>query len=170
MQRQRLFGALILLLVGVGLVFYLRGGEKKEEGKVGEEDKVQVEEVTRDLSRQLGVTVPEDVERITLSDVSGGSATGLATRKYESGVYEHTVLAALPDPLQGTFYEGWLVRGKEGDGNYSVVSTGKMRISKSGYLLDFSSSKDLTDHPQVLVTLETRDDGKPEKHMLEGNF
>lgn len=169
-MRQRLFGAVILVLVGVGLVFYLRGGEKKEKGEVGEGDKVQVEEVTRDLSRQLGVSVPEDVERTALSDVSGGSATGLATRKYESGRYEHTVLAALPDLSQGTFYEGWLVRGKEGEGDYSVVSTGKLRVAKSGYLLDFSSSNDLTDHPQVVVTLETKDDGKPEKHMLEGSF
>jgi hypothetical protein len=169
MQRQRLFAALIVVLVIVGLVLFIRKG-KEEEGEVGEGEGVRIEDVVSELSTQLGVTVPEDVERISLSDVSGGAATGLATRKVEDGRFIHTVLAALPDLSAGTFYEGWLVRGAEGDEDYSILSTGKLRISKGGYLLEFSSSQDLSDHPKVVVTLESVDDGKPETHILEGKF
>ncbi len=170
MQKQQLFKAIIIVLIGIGLFLYLRGGGKKEEGELGEGAGVRVEEVTQDLSRQLGVTIPEDVERISLADISGGSATGLAIRKYEGGLFEHTILAALPDLSEGKFYAGWLVRGKEGEANYSMIATGKLRVAKSGYLLDFSSSKDLSDHAAVVVTLETKDDGKPEKNILEGSF
>ena len=170
MQRQRLFGAFIVLLVIVGLVLFLRSGEEKEKGEVGEGEGVRIEDVVSELSSQLGVTVPEDVERTSLRDVSGGEASGLATRKHEDGRFTHTILAALPDLQAGTFYEGWLVRGSEGDENFSVLSTGKLRVSKGGYLLEFSSDQDLRDHSQVVVTVERIDDGKPETHILEGNF
>lgn len=169
MQRQRLFAALIIILVIVGLVLFIRGG-KKEEGGPSEGEGVSIEDVVGELSSQLGVTVPEDVERISLRDVSGGSATGLATRKVENGRFFHTTLAALLDLGLGAFYEGWLVRGSEGEENYSLLSTGKLRVSKGGYLLEFSSSQDLSDHSKVVVTLESVDDGKPETHILEGSF
>lgn len=169
MQRQRLFSALIVILVVVGLVLFLRG-DNEEVGQLGEGEEFLVGDVVSELSSQLGVSVPEDVERISLSDVSGGTGTGLATRKFDGGPFIHSVLAALPDLSSGTFYEGWLVRGEVGDEDYSVLSTGKLRQSKGGYLLEFSSSQDLSDHSQVVVTVESMDDGEPETHILEGSF
>lgn len=170
MQRQRLFGAVVVVLVLGGLFLFFRGGQPVDEGEIGEEEAASVEEVTRELSTQLGVTVAEDVERIALNDVRGEDASGLATRNFVEGRFDHTALAALPDLTAGTHYRGWLVRGFEGDENYSVVDAGKLRVSKGGYLLEFSSSQDLSDHSQVWITIEAEDDGKPETRVLEGDF
>ena len=169
MQRQRLFGVLVVVLVVGGLVLFFRGGGEEEEISF-ESEEGQVEEVARELSAQLGVSVAEGVERISLRDVTGGSASGLATRDFREGRFDHTVLAALPDLVSNTFYEGWLVRGSEGDEDFSIVGTGRLRRSKGGYLLDHTSSEDLGDHSVVWVTLETTDDSKPEARVLEGSF
>lgn len=170
MPRQRLFTALIVVLVIVGLVLFIRGGVEKDEAEPSEGEGVRIEDVVSELSTQLGVSVPEDVERISLTDVSGGTATGLATRKFDSGRFFHSALAALPDLGPGTFYEGWLARDVEGEEGYSLLNTGKLRRSKGGYLLEFLSDQDLSDHSQVVITLESADDGKPETHILEGSF
>lgn len=169
MQRQRAIAVIVIVLIIVGLALFFRGG-KEEEVEVTEGEGVRIEDVVSELSTQLGVTVPEDVERTSMRDVSGGTATGLATRIFEEGRFTHTILAALPDLEAGSFYAGWLVRGREGEEGYSLMSTGKLRISKGGYLLEFTSNQDLTDHSRVTVTLERVDDGQPETQILEGEF
>lgn len=122
-----------------------------------------------DLTREFNFEIPEDVESIELVSVSGRSGRGIATRKYlpaqtgEGGTFTHAVLADLAD-LESGFYEGWLVMGDE------FISTGKMRIAKGGYLLEFSSSTDYSDYEEVVITLETVFDNLPETHVLEGSF
>ncbi len=74
------------------------------------------------------------------------------------------VLADLPDPEKGSYYEGWLVKGD------SVISTGRMQIAKGGYLLEFNSNTDYSDHSEVVVTKEKTADKNPEEHILEGSF
>jgi hypothetical protein len=126
--------------------------------------------ITEKIESGFNYQIPEDVERIELKDVSGGTGSGLATRKFENGKFSHVILADLEDPAAGSFYEGWLVRGKQGDSNYSIVLTGKLRVAKGGYLLEFESDKDYSDYKQVIVTLEKVDDKNPETHILEGSF
>jgi hypothetical protein len=126
--------------------------------------------ITEKIENGFNYQIPEDAERIELKDVSGGEGSGLATRKFENGKFNHVILADLADPAAGSFYEGWLVRGKQGDSNYSVVLTGKLRVAKGGYLLEFESDKDYSDYKQVIVTLEKVDDKNPETHILEGSF
>lgn len=169
MERQRLFTVLVVILVAVGLFFFFGNGEEEMEIDV-EEEQASVEDVTRELSSTLGVTVPEDVERVTLRDVSNEGATGLATRSFSDGQFTHSVLAALPELTAGSQYQGWLVRGSEGEEDYSVVSTGRLRSSKGGYLLEYSDTSDLRDHDQVWVTVETEIDETPETRVLEGSF
>ncbi len=168
MQRQRLFSILVVLLIAAGLFLFFRDGRVEDEISPGEQ--VLVEDVSRELSTQLGVTIPEDVERIALRDVRDEGATGLATRSYTDEVFSHTILAALPELIANTQYQGWLVRGSEGDGNYSVMSTGVLRVSKGGFLLEYSSSDDLRDYNQVWVTVEVESDEVPETRVLEGSF
>lgn len=126
--------------------------------------------VEQKLEKSFNFEIPDDVERAELKDVSGGTGSGIATRKYEAGRFSHTVLADLPDPAAGTFYEGWLVRGKEGDSNFAYISTGKLRVAKGGFLLEFESGKDYSEYKGVVVTLEKVNDVKPETHTLEGSF
>ncbi len=126
--------------------------------------------VEEKIEKTFNFEIPEDVEKAELNDVSGGTGSGIATRKYQSGRFSHAVLADLTDPEVDGYYEGWLVRGNEGDANFAYVSTGKMRIAKGGYLLEFESNKDYSDYKKVVITLEKINDGKPETHILEGSF
>lgn len=116
-----------------------------------------------DIQGMFNYQVPEDVESVELKDVSGGSSKAIATRKFENGTFTHAVLADLPDLDKG-FYEGWLVAGDK------YISTGKLRIAKGGYLLEFSSAIDYSDYPKVVITKELIDDQTPETHILEGSF
>lgn len=91
-----------------------------------------------------GLTIPDDIDKAELTDVSGGNAFGIATKGM--------VLADLPEPGDGNFYQVW----EETGGRLTLL--GKMRIAKGGYLFEgkITGSK-------VIVTLG-------EKRILEGSF
>lgn len=162
MNRERWIGLAVVLVVIGGIIWW----RSEKANKPAEPTKEAVEAEVEGFARELGVVLPEDVEKTSLTDVTGGEATGIATRKVIEGRFTHTVLAALPDPQVGTWYEAWLVKLEPLD----VVYTGKLTMGKGGWVLDYISRDDLTDHPQVVVTLERVDDRKPEQHILEGSF
>ena len=162
-RRDIIIGVVILVLV-IGAVLWFRGRTSKEVMAPTTSSEEQIE-------KSFNLTIPEDVDKAELEDVSGRDGSGVATRKYENGTFSHMVLADLPDPAAGTFYEGWLVRGKMGDANFIYISTGKLTVAKGGYLLEFQSKTiDYSDYTGVVVTLEKINDGKPETHVLEGSF
>ena len=82
--------------------------------------------------------------------------------------------ATLTDPAEDKFYEGWLVRGKVGDENFKFISTGKLVKGDDGlWTLSFASPMDHSEFNEVVITLETLENGldnKPETHILEGIF
>ena len=162
-RRDIVIGILILALLGG--VIYWRQRSQPDDMRVPETLSIEEE-----LEQRFGTEIPDDVEKAELGDVTGGASTGIATRKLENGVFSHSVLADLPDPAGGRFYEGWLVRGEEGDENFAVISTGRMRIAKGGWVLDFQSDSDLSDYSNVVITLEEVADATPEVHILEGSF
>lgn len=158
MNRRDIVIGLIILAVLAGVVYFVRrprGPTLPAIPTPSTEEKIE---------ESFNVKIPEDVERAELTAVAGADGSGIATRKFETGVFTHTVLADLPEPEAGTFYEGWLVKG------LSFISSGEMRIAKGGYLLDFTSSVDYSDYNKVVITLEKVDDKKPETHILEGSF
>lgn len=161
-RRDIIIGAIVLVLI-VGLVLWVRGRTPKQTSTPTPSSQEQIE-------KSFNLTLPEDVEKADLKDVSGGDGSGIATRKYEEGTFTHMVLADLPDQAAGTFYEGWLVRGKMGDANFSFISTGAMSVAKGGYLLEFESKTDYSDYTGVVITLEKVNDKTPETHILEGSF
>lgn len=163
-RRDIVIGILILALLG-GVIYWRQRSQPSEEMRVPET--LSVEE---QLEQRFGTEIPEDVEKAELRDVTGGASSAIATRKFENGVFTHSVLADLPDPQGGHFYEGWLVRGQEGDENFVVLSTGRMRIAKGGWVLDFQSNNNLSDYNNVVITLEEVADTTPETHILEGSF
>ncbi len=157
MNRRDIVIGLVVLVVLAAIIYLVRRPQEQLELQT-------TPSVEEQLEESFNLQLPDDVEKLDLSDVSGGNSSGIATRKNESGVYTHTVLADLPDPQAGKFYEGWLVMGEK------VVSTGKFMIAKGGYLLEYESSTDYTDYNMVVVTLEQKDDKTPEVHILEGTF
>lgn len=163
-RRDIVIGLLILVLLGGG-IYWRQRSRPKEEMKVPETLSLEEE-----LEQKFKLQIPEDVDKAELKDVTGGTSSGIATRKFADGKFTHTVLADLPDPEAGSFYEGWLVRGEEGSENFALFSSGRMRLAKGGYLLEFESTQDFSDYNRVVVTAEKVLDKTPEKHILEGSF
>lgn len=167
MNRERWIGlAVVLVIVGGFLLLRNRQPAGKIDDKEATGEGVEIEERASEFAKQMGISIPSDVQKAQLKDVTGGTGTGLATRKYANGTFTHSVLAGLADPEPGYWYEGWLVRNEPLD----VVYTGKLRMAKGGWVLDYTGTQDLSDHSKVVVTREKVDDRKPETHVLEGNF
>ena len=163
MRTRDVVIGLVILAVVAGTIVWLRRARTTPEP-------LPTPSIEEKIERTFNLKIPDDVERTDLRDVSGGTGSGIATRKYESGRFTHALLADLPETASGTFYEGWLVRGKEGDANFAFISTGRIWVAKGGYLLEFTSSIDYSDYKGVVVTVEKVDDKKPETHILEGSF
>ncbi len=161
MRRKDIIFGLLFLAVFVGLFFFLKNRQPSKTIKVTET----LPQVEENVEKRFRITIPDDVDKVELSSVSDIAGSAIATRKYESGKFTHMVLADLPDPEAGSFYEGWLVKE---DGSY--ISTGKMEIAKGGYLLEFQYPTDISSYNKVVVTLEKTADTKPEKYILEGSF
>jgi rhodanese-related sulfurtransferase len=102
----------------------------------------------------------------SLVDVTGGAVTGTAYILRENGMIMHEVIAVLPDPESGAFYEGWLVSsGPQG----GVISTGKMvKQSDGSWMLAFAADDEYEGYDFVVITLEKVEDANPEVHILEG--
>jgi hypothetical protein len=109
---------------------------------------------TPNISEQIRKTfsnfnIPDGVEKANLHDVTGGSSIGIATRT--------EVVANLPEPTNGQKYQVLLENSKG-----ETVNIGSMRISKAGYLLEYTSSK-FPGYNKVIVVLGTT-------RVLEGSF
>jgi len=165
MNRRDIVIGFVILAALAGFIYFRAKRETPQELTVP-----QTLSTEDTLEKKFGLTLPENVDRAELKDLSGGDASGIATRKFENGTFTHTVLADLPDPEAGTFYEGWLVRGKQGDDNFAFISTGRMTLAKGGYILEFTSQTNYSDYSNVVVTSEKQADTTPETHILEGSF
>jgi len=164
-RRDIVIGVIILILLAIAVYFILKPSNDEPEITIDQEPSVEEK-----LEESFRFDIPDDIEKVELKAVKGEDFRAIATRKYEDGIYTHTVIADLPDPVGGTFYEGWLMRGNPEDDNFDVVSAGKMVIAKGGYLLNFESSTDYSDYQNVVITLEKVADNNPEEHILDGSF
>lgn len=115
-------------------------------------------------SKFPGLNVPANADRASLTDVTGGQGMGEAFRTFQNGKFSLTVIANLPTPKAGYFYQSWMVQGD------SYLSLGKMAISKGGYISEFSSAKNYTNYAKIVVTEEKVLNSTPETRVLEGSF
>ena len=162
-RRDIVIGIGILLLLA-GVVFFRQKGQ--EENLVVP----QTLSVEDQIEKSFNIQIPEDVDKAELKDTTGAGSSAIATRKFENGKFEFSVLADLPDPAQGQFYQGWLIKGEEGSDDFSSVSAGKMRIAKGGWMIEYNSATDYSDHGKVVVSLEKTLDSNIEEKVLEGSF
>jgi len=165
MKRKDIVIGLVLIVLLAGII-YIRQRSKPEEELVVPET-LSSEET---FEEKFNIQIPDDADKADLKEVEGSGGTGIATKEVDSGKFNHNVLVDLPDPEGGYFYEGWLVKGEEGEEDYSLISTGKLRLAKGGWMLDYSSSTDLSDYSKVIVSLEKTFDKNIEKKVLEGSF
>lgn len=157
MKKKDIVIGLVILAVLAGTIYFIR----KPRQRLEELPSPSIEEK---IEESFNLEIPDDVDKAQLRDITGGISSGMATRIFENGEFKHMVLADLPDPVTGVFYEGWLVKDND------FFSTGKMRIAKGGWVLEFESSIDYSDYNKVVVTQELIDDENPETHILEGEF
>lgn len=159
MNRKDIVIGLAILAVIAGLVFFAK--RSKNPGLAVPSETPTIEQKVQD---KFKYTVPAGVDKIELKDVSGGNSFAVATRKFENQTFDVTVLADLPDPEAGSFYEAWIQKDNIN------VPLGKLSVAKGGYLVNFTSSKDYSDYNKFIVTIEKKDDLTPETYVLEGSF
>ena len=166
LKREHAVGLLVVVALVGGFLWWRGKQLEKTEVLPAEGEGVEIEDKASEFAKRFGVVLPDNVERTELKDVTSGVGSGVATRSFSDSRFEHTVLAALADPETGSWYEGWLVREEP----FDVLYTGKLRVAKGGFLLEYENGMDWRDHSKVVVTLEKVDDRKPEVHVLEGEF
>jgi len=164
-RRDIVIGIVILALLG-GIIYYRQKNKASDETVVPQT--LSVEEQIED---KFKVEIPDDVSKAELNDVGGGDSSGIATKNFTGGRFEASVLADLPQVASvQEFYQAWAVKGVEGEAGYSVVSLGKLKSAKGGWMIDFQSSKDYSEYERFMVTLEKKFDATPETKVLEGIF
>ena len=179
-----------LILVGVGAFAYLRLLPRNISQEVapvpaGQNVQPQTETIPKEetapqstpgesivIPREQDNTLAERLEedpsalQADLVDVTGGTSSGIGYILRKDGQLFHTVMARLPEPTGGEFYEGWLVKQFP---RVTFFSTGKMRKLESGeYFLALNADEEYPEFDQVVITIETQDDGNPERHVIEG--
>jgi hypothetical protein len=164
MNRRDIVIGFIILAVVAAIIYFVR------RPKVTPIETLPTPSVEEQIEDKFKIKIPEDTQKAELKDITGGTLSGIAARKYEAGKFSLTLLADLPDLATGEFYQAWLVRGTTGNANYSLISIGQMRIAKGGYLLDYSGNVDYTDYQSVIVSLETKLGQLPANRILEGSF
>ena len=104
------------------------------------------------------------IQSATFTNVSGESATATASRKFGDGLYNLTVNATLADPV-GNVYQVWIVGGDE------PYLAGDMQGLGKSWSLSFNDLDDYSNLDGIWISREiTKQDNKPEKHILEGSF
>jgi hypothetical protein len=165
MKRRDIVIGLIILVLLAGVIYIRQRTRLQEEMVVPET--LSTEQV---FEEKFNIQIPDDVDKAELKEVGDLGGSGIAIRKFEEGQFTHSILVDLPDPETGYFYEGWLAKGEEGEDDYSIISTGRLRLAKGGWMLDFSSRTDLSDYEKVIVSLERVFDNTIEEKVLEGSF
>jgi len=172
-----------LLWVGIVVLVIVLGVWLVKKNKTNEEEVKP--EITLESSKQMGseadLKMPmtdaekkaveesfkkEGSEITSLTDVSGGEASGTAFRMFDGEKFYHKVEAkGLSSLEKGFFYEEWLV------GEAGFFSTGRMMVINGEGSLYYVADEDKSDFRGVVVTLESEDgDPTPGSHVLEGSF
>lgn len=111
-------------------------------------------------------TSSESALTAELTDVTEGTSAGTAYVVREEGNLYHYVSASLPEPAEGSVYEGWLVQQTP---ELMFFSTGVMELNADGtYSLTYMSEEAYEGYDHVVITEETVVDETPEVHVLEG--
>lgn len=178
-------GIIVLVIIVVGIAYSVRNTDDAtddtstvETSEMTMEEKMQNEEAAGkdDGFRVLAKADADDFKdkslnymyEGSLTDVAGGTASGVARSNFTDGIYElYADFENLPEPAEGEFYEGWIVRMEP----FEFISTGKVEMVDGMYRNTYQSSTDLTPYDFYVLTIEPDDgDPLPADHILEGTM
>lgn len=157
-SRDIVIGIVILAVLG-GVIYYRQKNQAIDETRVP-----QTLSIEREMEDKFKLEIPDDVDKVELVDVANGNSSGIATKNFTNGKFEASVLADLPEIKSNEFYQAWMVKGDQ------MVSLGKMKSAKGGWMIDFESSTDYSDYNQFMITKESKFDNTSETKVLEGNL
>jgi hypothetical protein len=160
-----LLALILALILGGAYYFYTQKDlDQKNNQPLTSQESISESDKSED---SIGPTVLEP-EKIKLADVSGGEGQGSANRIYSSNKFIHTITAQLSDPVNGSFYAGWLINLSSA--NQETISTGKLEKNGTDYYLEFISKTDYSLYNKVIITLQDQENSQPGKSILEGQF
>ena len=162
MKKQYLTIIIIILVLIAGAIFFTKFFNKSVvSSESGAEEKIV------DISVLESIVNNDNTEITLLTAVDESISVGRAFRLIKDGKLDHTVIATMPDPVEGNVYEGWLVQTDPLD----FFSTGILEKSEDGqWVLIYGGDDEMANHSRVIVTEETVVDDQPERHVIQGDF
>lgn len=152
-NRKDIITGLVVILVIIGGVYLFK--YLKKDKVVLPTSSPASYEFKKDFEDSFKLDIPDNINSIELKDISGGDSRGIAT--------DSEILLDASDPETGYYYEAWL------ESSDKLVSLGKFRVAKGGWLIEYDKSKN-EDSTKVVISLEKVNDNKIEKRILEGSF
>ena len=158
-----IFGAIAILVVGK--LFFSAGSVISGQSVVLRDAPTGLKPVEADTDSSVsdeGVTLASQTAKLV--NVTGGGGSGTAKRTFGAGTYSLDIDANLPDP-EGNNYGVWLTGGAE------VLLVDYLRGSGNSWGYELKDKDKYSGFDQIWITLEiTKNDTKPEKHILEGSW
>ncbi len=164
-RRDIVIGLVVLAIIAGAIYFSQRNGADLE---ISEPTPTPTGQIERQLEETLQREVPEDVEKVELQDED---SIAIVTREEAAtGGHLVTVLADLPQPEEGEFFQAFLERGEQDTEEFERVSLGRLNSIKGGYVVEFQSNQDLSEYNRVIISKQTRLSNEPEEVVLEGDL
>lgn len=150
--RDVVIGFIFLVILIAGSWWIL-----KNRNKTSQAVPLSTPNITEKINKTFpNLTIPQGADRADLNGVNGSEGVGVATRQKNNNVYVITVMANVPDLEKGEYIA-------EISDNNNKITLGKLSVTKSGYLVNFSSTLDLQNYKKVTVS----ENGNV---VLEGGF
>ncbi len=131
--------------------------------------KTELQKLTGQATPTGNATPTTPAKETILKPQSGYEATGYASHSFADNKYTLTVLADLPQASSGQTYQAWLLQAPLGSDS-QPVKIGQLKIAKSGYMLDYSSTTDMTQYKYFVISQETDNDNQIQTPVLTGQI
>lgn len=177
-RSPRITGAIVLtgliMIAIAGLfacgIWWFRFRPRETVGAAAANTIANVMSPTSVSAADLAASTAGTAREAALRDVSGGSASGTATRDTVDGQFSFMLKASLPGiDRESQSYEAWLVRQVP----YDFFSLGEIVTNDEGaWVLEWKGAAGTHEgFTRVVVTRESKDGNTdPSGHVLEGEF